>query len=101
MTKGSVLRVSILAAGVLDLVAFSQSAPTYVIGATFIRPAATCPYYVSGVVPNAPADVAGLREGDELIAVNGVDVSRLQLGDVVKIIRSETPGDVPLTVRSQ
>jgi C-terminal processing protease CtpA/Prc len=99
MTISKVLGVSFLVVGVFDLAAFSQTAPSYVIGATLERPGATCPCYVSEVVPNGPADLAGLKPGDQLISINDENVGPLQIVEVTKLIRSETPGDVALTVR--
>ena len=99
MTISRVLGVSLLVVGIFDLAAFSQTAPVYVIGATFERPVATCPCYVSEVVSNGPADVAGLKPGDQLISINDENVGPLQIVEVAKLIRSETPGDVALTVR--
>ena len=99
MTISEVLGVSFLVVAIFDLAAFSQTAPSYVIGATFERPVATCPCYVSEVVPNGPADLAGLKPGDQLISINDENVGPLQIVEVTKLIRSETPGDVALTVR--
>ena len=99
MRISRVLGVTLLVVGILDLAAFSQTAPVYVIGATFERPVATCPCFVSEVVPNGPADLAGLKPGDQLISINDGNVGPLEIVEVAKLIRSETPGDVALTVR--
>lgn len=42
---------------------------------------------IVGVVPGAPADVAGLRPGDRLTAVDGVSTLNLPLKDVVQRIK--------------
>jgi predicted metalloprotease with PDZ domain len=46
---------------------------------------------IAAVVPNSPADQAGLKAGDELVAINGrqVDAPR----DVTRIVESMQPGD--------
>jgi S1-C subfamily serine protease len=54
---------------------------------------------VSEVVPNGPADLAGLKPGDQLISINDGNVGPLEIVEVAKLIRSETPGDVALTIR--
>jgi carboxyl-terminal processing protease len=38
----------------------------------FPDPAATGPFFVSWVIPNGPADTAGVKPGDEIVAVNGI-----------------------------
>ncbi|KAI2811312.1 Tyrosine-protein phosphatase non-receptor type 3 [Blomia tropicalis] len=50
-----------------------------------------CPVLVSRVAPNTPADNAyptKLREGDQVISINGVEVSQLKHEEVVQLIRS-------------
>ncbi|CAB0029676.1 unnamed protein product, partial [Trichogramma brassicae] len=44
------------------------------------------PCILSCIVPDSPADLAGLRSGDYLIAVNGRGVRRAAHDDVVKLI---------------
>lgn len=44
------------------------------------------PCILSCIVSNSPADLAGLRPGDFLISVNGVNVSKLTHDAVVKLI---------------
>lgn len=54
------------------------------------------PVLVSRVAPNSPAETAipKLTEGDQVLQVNGTDVSDLTHDDVVSIIRS-TKDSVP------
>ena len=92
MRPANILLLSILSAGAT----YGQS---YVIGAVFVRPVAGCPMYVSGVVPKAAADLAGLKEGDMLTAVNGELVGDLPLNEVVKMVTSDGPGEVELTIQ--
>lgn len=44
------------------------------------------PCILSCIVPGSPAESAGLRSGDYLIAVNGHAVSKIPHDDVVKVI---------------
>ena len=52
--------------------------------------------YVGKVDAQSPAEAAGVREGDRIVAVNGVDVADQPHQEVVRRIRSE-PGKVPYT----
>lgn len=57
---------------------------------------------VVDVMKGAPADQAGLRAGDAIIAVNGKPASSLKLYEVRKTLRDEAPGTVvKLTVRRE
>ncbi|OTF69452.1 hypothetical protein BLA29_010241 [Euroglyphus maynei] len=49
-----------------------------------------CPVLVSRILPNTPADYAEpkLHEGDQVLAINGVEVSGLKHEQVVQLIRS-------------
>lgn len=44
------------------------------------------PCRLSCIIPNSPADQAGLRAGDFLISVNGLNVSKLPHETVVQLI---------------
>ncbi|XP_064456583.1 tyrosine-protein phosphatase non-receptor type 4-like isoform X2 [Ornithodoros turicata] len=62
------------------------------------------PILVSRVVPNTPADtcVPRLNEGDQLLLIDGKDVSGLSHEQVVKLIRTpKDNGELVLTVRPQ
>jgi C-terminal processing protease CtpA/Prc len=57
--------------------------------ANFSQPMDTV--FVKKVIPESEADIAGLREGDRLIAVNGIPVSlQFQFADIVATIQ-KTP----------
>ncbi len=47
----------------------------------------------------SPADKAGLRKGDEIIAVDGQDVSNMLLDEAVGLIRGPAGSEVTLTVK--
>lgn len=46
--------------------------PSVIVGPGDIDPVATEPAYINAIAPNGPAALAGLRLGDELLALNGV-----------------------------
>ena len=46
----------------------------------------THPMSVESVLPNSPAAMAGLQYGDELLMVNGHDVSRMPLSKIQSIL---------------
>jgi hypothetical protein len=48
-------------------------------------------FRLSGVVPGSPADAAGLREGDVIVAINGREVAGLK--GYSDILKSLSPGD--------
>lgn len=54
---------------------------------------------IGDVVPGGPADHAGLKEGDELLAVDGRQVSGVNLRDVAEMVSSTRPVPVELRIR--
>lgn len=56
-----------------------------------------CPVLVSRVAPNTPAGNSSpkLNEGDQVVAINGQDVSNLSHKQIVDLIRSTTEQDPP------
>ncbi|EDO42418.1 predicted protein, partial [Nematostella vectensis] len=52
---------------------------------------------ISAVDKDSPAEIGGLREGDRVIEVNGVNVEDMTHGDVVKRIK-ENPNEATLLV---
>ncbi len=51
--------------------------------------------------PEQPAQKAGLRVGDVIIAVDGTDVTKMDLNDAISLIRGPRGTQVTLTVRRQ
>lgn len=49
--------------------------------------------------PGSPAEVAGLRPGDTVVAVDGTDVRDMSLDEAVLLIRGPAGSDVVLSVR--
>jgi carboxyl-terminal processing protease len=58
----------------------------------------TGPLMINDVVPNSPAEKAGLAPGDKIKAVNGTDVTRLPIDDAIMLVRGRANTDVTLTI---
>jgi predicted metalloprotease with PDZ domain len=76
----------------------AQDAPDdpYSIGTTLIEPQRGCPVFVGGVMPGSPAEGAGIRAGDHLLAVDANNVE--DLAHALAMLRSDTPATVTLTI---
>ena len=59
----------------------------------------TAPFTIGSVIPGAPAEKAGVKDGDVIQAIDGRDVSRLELRDVSEMLRGEEGQVVTLTLR--
>ncbi|GIU91656.1 MAG: hypothetical protein KatS3mg011_0562 [Acidimicrobiia bacterium] len=59
----------------------------------------TCRLTVVAVLGDSPAEKAGLRPGDELVAVDGRDVGGLTVDEVTAMVRGPAGTEVELTVR--
>jgi len=46
-------------------------------------------YSIAGIRKGSPADLAGLQEGDVLIALNGIQVNRLSLENIYQVLSSK------------
>ena len=53
---------------------------------------------VIGLIPNAPAQAAGLQEGDLILKVNGQSAIDVELADVVNMIKGEEGSSVQLVI---
>ncbi|XP_045611455.1 PDZ domain-containing protein 11 [Procambarus clarkii] len=49
-----------------------------------------CGIYLSKVMPNTEAERLGLREGDQIVSVNGTDFEDIEHAKAVKILKSNT-----------
>ena len=58
----------------------------------------TAPFTIGSVVAGAPAEKAGVKDGDVIQAIDGRDVSRLELRDVSEMLRGEAGQPVTLTL---
>ena len=57
--------------------------------------------YVNHVLPEGPAQQAGLKHGDEVVTVNGTTVSGKTYEQVIKMVRGEAGTAVKLGVRGE
>lgn len=62
-------------------------APVSGIGVTINKPDANSPIEVIGVIPNTPAERAGVKKGDTFMKVNGEDVSHMTVQEVADRVR--------------
>lgn len=53
---------------------------------------------VTVVMPNTPADAAGLKAGDEILAVDGQEIKSITAGEAAWLLLSHTNSEVSLTV---
>lgn len=56
-------------------------------------------YYVAKIIDGSPADLAGLREGDELLFVNNNSTSDLSISDIYKVLQKGEGKEVSMLVR--
>ncbi len=56
-------------------------------------------YYVEKVVDGSPADMAGLKEGDEVLFVNSNSASDLTVSDIYKVFQKGEGKEVSMLVR--
>src|SRR5215212_4222426 len=59
----------------------------------------TAPFTIASVVAGAPAEKAGVKEGDVILAVDGRDVQAISLPDLSEALRGDDGQPVTLTVR--
>ncbi|CCH56288.1 PDZ/DHR/GLGF domain protein [Fibrisoma limi BUZ 3] len=56
-------------------------------------------YYIEKIIDNSPADLAGLKEGDELLFVNNTSTSELTISDIYKLLQKGEGKEVAMLVR--
>lgn len=69
------------------------------IGASLMAEQQPAAVKIGDVVTGSPADRAGLKEGDELLAVDGHQVAGVTLRDVAEMVSSARPVPVELRIR--
>lgn len=57
----------------------------------------TCPLVIVSTLPNSPAASAGVREGDEFVAVDGVLVDGMSVDEVTAVVRGPAGTDIEIT----
>jgi S1-C subfamily serine protease len=68
---------------------------SFVTGMTLMSAAESCPVFVASVGVGSPAEQAGIKSGDVLVAINGTHVSTLD-ETVRKFLHSDSPAPVTL-----
>ncbi len=58
-------------------------------------------YQISKIREGSPAWIAGLEEGDQLVAINGVETSEYNLSNIVQILQSKAGKKLTVGVRRQ
>jgi len=71
-------------------------APVSGIGVTINQSEPQLPIEVIDVIPNTPAERAGVKKGDKIIKVNGEDVTKLTTSEVADKVRG--PEGTPVTI---
>ena len=56
-------------------------------------------YYIGAIMTNSPAQLAGLREGDELLFINSAMASGLAISDIYKLLQRGEGKEITLGVR--
>ena len=56
-------------------------------------------YYVDKIVGGSPADLAGLREGDELLFINNNSANEMTISDIYKVLQKGEGKEVTMLVR--
>jgi hypothetical protein len=82
--------IALFSAGSL-LRAQGPAADPYSIGVA-LGGQGSCPVFISGVIPGSPAQSAGIRVGDFLLAVGATKVENI--GHAFDLLRSDNPGTV-------
>ncbi len=72
-------------------------APVTGIGVTINKPDAASPIEVIDVIPNTPAERAGVKKGDKFMKVNGEDVANLTVQEVADRVRGPEGTAVTIT----
>jgi len=95
----SALVFSICFVGGLSTASAQNVPDPYVIGASIITGSQkSCPLFIGRLAPKSPAELAGLRPGDRLLAVDGKDVKGMELRQVAAMIRSDQPSNVVIKI---
>jgi C-terminal processing protease CtpA/Prc len=80
--------------------AVGQGPSSFVTGMTLMSAAESCPVFVASVGVGSPAEQAGIKSGDVLVAINGTHVSTID-ETVRKFLHSDSPAPVTLALMHQ
>jgi C-terminal processing protease CtpA/Prc len=80
--------------------AVGQGPSSFGTGITLVGGVESCPVFVVNVVVGSPAEQAGIKTGDVLVAVNGTPIPTLD-ETVGKLLHSESPTPVTLSLVHQ
>ena len=69
------------------------------VGLGIVIQGTSAPFRIAMVVPGAPAEQAGVQEGDQIEAIDGREVRALQLRDVSEMLRGAEGQPVTLRLR--
>jgi C-terminal processing protease CtpA/Prc len=84
----------------ISCTAAGQGPSSFGTGIILVGGAESCPAFVANVVAGSPAEQAGIKTGDVLVAVNGTPISTLD-ESVGKLLHSESPTPVTLSLVHQ
>ena len=72
--------------------------PVSGIGVTINKPTPDAPIEVVRVIPGTPAERAGIKNGDKIVTVDGVDVTNLQTDEVAAKVKGPEGSSVTIGV---
>jgi len=81
-----------------DVKAENESLNGHVSGIGVVVDSQSSPPTIVSVIPNSPAEQAGLKPGDAILAVDGTDTSSMDPNDVVSHIRGQEGTSVTLSI---
>ncbi|MBO4453016.1 MAG: PDZ domain-containing protein [Clostridia bacterium] len=68
------------------------------IGIRYVKDPDTGGMYVTDIIGGAPAEAAGIRRGDIIVSVNGIDASEAGVQSIVDFIAQSSDGDKTVAV---
>ena len=84
--------------GERDLSPLTHWREQYGVGIQIYRQGAEGPPVIAGVYPGTPAALAGIKEGDRVVAINGQTVTQLPISTIVGLIRSPKADSLRLQI---
>ena len=56
-------------------------------------------YTISHIRPNSPADLVGLRKGDEIFLINGTPASRFDMKEITSIFQDRPNRKIKMVIK--